>query len=157
MCVVRKKTANPARPLDQRDRAILAALAEDAWLTYAALGERAALSPSAAQRRVERLVADGVILGAQVRVAADALGKPLRLYVLVELVEESSRTVAAFARRLAAEPAIVEAHYVAGGADIVVVMQAASMAEYADFAEKHLNGNAAVRRYKTLTCLRALL
>ena len=60
-----------AGPRDDRDRKILKALKADAWLTYAALGERVNLSASAVQRRVERLIAAGVLRGAHAEVAGE--------------------------------------------------------------------------------------
>ncbi len=151
---------NNGRPfivtLDSLDRRIVDALAEDAWLTYAALSDRVGLSASAVQRRVERLIAGGVLRGAKAIVDPQSLGRPLRLYVLVELRDESSAALRAFAKRLATTPGIVEAHYLAGDADIVVVLQMANMEEYATFAEQLLNGNPNVRRYTTLTSLRTL-
>lgn len=152
----RKKPARRELALDGRDRALLAALARDAWLGYAQLGEAANLSPSAAQRRVEKLVAAGIIEGAEARIAPAALGRPLRLYILVDLHDEANGTLSTFARRMSGNPAVVEAHYVAGAADILIVMQAESMAEYADFAEHQLNSNPSVKRYRTLTSLRPL-
>jgi Lrp/AsnC family leucine-responsive transcriptional regulator len=142
--------------LDPLDRRILDALAHDAWLTYAALSDRVGLSASAVQRRVERLIADGVLRGAKAIVDHISLGRPLRLYVLVELRDESSTALRAFTKRLAATPGLVEAHYLAGDADVIIVLQMASMAEYADFAGQLLNGNPNVRRYKTLTSLHPL-
>lgn len=143
--------------LDERDAKLVAALAEDAWLSYGELGRVVNLSASAVQRRVEKLIAAGVIEGAHAKIAPDALGKPVRLYVLVELTEESKSAINAFTRRLAACRDVEEAHYVAGVFDIIVVIQTASMAGFADFAESHLNTNALVRRYKTLTSLRPLI
>lgn len=149
----RSKTAS----LDTRDRLILAALAKNAWLTYAQLGDRANLSPSATQRRVERLLKAKVIEGTTTRIAASASDRPVTLHVLVELGDESTASLAAFSRRLAGNPAVESAHYVAGSFDALVTMRCASMEEYAAFAEGHLNGNPHVRRYKTLTVLRSLL
>ncbi len=140
--------------LDDRDRAILAALAQDAWLTYGELGARVNLSASAVQRRVERLRAEGVITGAKANIAPEALGRPLRIFVLVELREESSAALASLAKRLAKESCVVETHYLAGPYDILIALQMRDMSNYADFAEKHLNANSNVRRYKTLTSLR---
>jgi Lrp/AsnC family leucine-responsive transcriptional regulator len=142
--------------LDDRDRRIVAALAKDAWLTYAELGALVSLSPSAAQRRVERLVRDGVVKGARAEVAPEALGRPVRLYVLIELLNESRTAMGEFTKKLLRWPDLVEAHYVAGSADIVLVLQTADMGRYAAFADEHLNGSPHVRRYKTLTSLRAL-
>ena len=142
--------------MDDRDLRLLSALAENAWLTYVELGTIAHLSASAAQRRVERLIAQGAIEGAHASISPKALGRPLRLYALVELRDESRTTISAFAKRMMSEPEIIEAHYVAGTADILIAMQTSDMNRYADFAEKHLNANPAVRRYKTLTGMRRL-
>lgn len=142
--------------LDDRDRRIVAALARDAWLSYVELGAEVNLSPSAVQRRVERLMSAGAIAGARAEIAPEALGKPLRLYVLVELQDESKATLTRFAKRIAAWPDLVEAHYVTGAADIVLVLQAPNMESYATFADEHLNGDSNVRRYKTLTSMRRL-
>lgn len=143
--------------LDERDEKLVAALARDAWLSYGELGRAVNLSASAVQRRVEKLISAGVIQGARACIAPEALGKPLRLYVLVELTEESKSAIAAFTKRLSGSRDVEEAHYVAGVFDVIVVIQTASMAGFADFAETHLNGNALVRRYKTLTSLRPLI
>lgn len=142
--------------LDDRDRRIVAALARDAWLSYVDLGAQVNLSPSAAQRRVEKLIEAGAITGARASVAPEALGKPLRLYVLVELRDEAKATLTRFTKKIAAWPDLVEAHYVTGAVDIVLVLQASNMEAYAAFADEHLNGDANVRRYKTLTSLRRL-
>lgn len=149
----RNKTAS----LDDRDRVILAALARDAWLTYAELGVRANLSASAAQRRVEKLTKAGAIEGANARIAAFAEERPITLHVLVELRDESTATLAALARRLEGAQTVDAADYVAGSFDVLVTVRCATMQEFSAFADKHLNGNPAVRRYKTLTVLRALL
>lgn len=152
-CVRRSKTAS----LDARDRLILAALSKNAWLTYAQLGERANLSSSATQRRVERLLKARVIEGATARIAASASDRPVILHVLVELRDESTASLAALSRRLEGNPAVEAAHYVTGSFDVLVTMRCAAMEEYAAFAEEHLNGNPYVTRYKTLTVLRSLL
>lgn len=131
-------------------------MARDAWLSYVDLGASVNLSASAVQRRVERLIEDGIITGARAEVSPQALGKPLRLYVLVELQDESKTALAKFSKRIAAWPDLVEAHYVTGTSDIVLVLQASDMEAYAAFADEHLNGDANVRRYKTLTSLRRL-
>lgn len=142
--------------MDARDRLILSALSEDAWLTYGELGERIHLSASATQRRVERLIEAGVIEGARAQIAPAAVGRPVKLYVLVELTNESKASIAAFSRKLAASEIVIGAHYLAGAADIIIEMQTADMAEYADFCERILNTNPAVRKYKTLTALKRL-
>ncbi len=151
-----RKPTRPAATLDDRDLKILEALRKNAWLSYAELSARVHLSASAVQRRVERLIRSKVILGAGARVSPAAHGKPLKIFVLIELADENDAAVAALARKLSDVPGCTSAHYVAGSFDVVVELQMASMEEYATFAAQTLNGNKNVRRYKTLTAMRPL-
>jgi DNA-binding Lrp family transcriptional regulator len=144
------------RALDALDGRILEALSKDAWLTYAALSRRVHLSPSAVQRRVERLIREGVLLGATARIAGSASIPTLRIFALIELLDERSATLSNFIRRLRAAPVQVDAHYVAGAYDLVLIIQVESMAQYAEFAKNYLNGSTQVRRFKTLTELQTI-
>lgn len=142
--------------IDFRDRCLLEELQRDAWQSYARLAEKLNLSASAVQRRVERLVARGLILGAHVRLSPEARGRPLRAFVLVDLVNEGAEALRAFAKRIAARPEVVEANYVTGRTDVVLVIEASGMEEYAAFAERVLNGDRNVGRYSTLSVLKPL-
>lgn len=146
----------PASQLDARDRQILDALETDAWLTYAEIAKRIHLSASAVQRRVERLVEDGMILGARAVLAPKATRRAVQVFVLVDLVEESAGTLRTFMRAVQRQPDIVGAYYLAGGADVVLIIRTESMETYSAFAERYLNGNRAVKRYQTLTVLKVL-
>lgn len=153
------RTPRPTKPekFDERDRRILDELEVDAWLSYADLAARINLSASAVQRRVERLVANGMILGARARLAPEATRHPVRMFVLVSLVDEAATTLRAFTKSIEKAPGVVAASYVAGEPDIVLMMQSTTMEDYAAFAEKHLNGARTVKRYQTLTVLKTLI
>lgn len=142
--------------LDNRDHQILAFLRADAWLSYAALSRKLSLSASAVQRRVERMIASGVILGARAEVSVQEGQTPLTIFLLVELAEESSAALRRFSARIACQPAVVEAHYVAGEADVLLKLRLPDVAAYDRFVEAHINASALVRRFKTLTALRSL-
>jgi DNA-binding Lrp family transcriptional regulator len=75
----------------------------------------------------------------------------------VELVNDARATLAAFSERVGGWEDVEEVQYVAGAADIVLVLQTTAMARFSHFAEAHLNDNPHVRRYQTLTVLRSLL
>jgi Lrp/AsnC family transcriptional regulator, leucine-responsive regulatory protein len=145
-----------ATALDERDRRILSLLRADAWLSYATLSRKVNLSPSAVQRRVERMISSGVILGARAEVSAQEENAPLTIFLLAELVDESRAALQRFSNRVANLPAVVEAHYVTGEADVLLKLRLPDMAAYDRFVETHLNGSALVRRFKTLTSLRSL-
>jgi Lrp/AsnC family transcriptional regulator, leucine-responsive regulatory protein len=142
------------RPVDDRDLRILDELRNDAWLSYADLAGRVHLSASAVQRRVERLIADGVRLGAQARVAD---GRDTLIYVLVELRDDARATVRGFTESLRASRLVESAHYVAGESDVVVTLRVSGVPEYARFFGERLNDDPRVRRVRTLTSLRRLL
>jgi DNA-binding Lrp family transcriptional regulator len=145
-----------ARALDNRDRRILELLRADAWLTYPALGEKVSLSASAVQRRVERLIRDGAILGARAELRPADTAERLIVYLLAELVDDSAETITRLSRTLSDLPEVIEAYYVAGEADLALKLEFADVAAYNAFLERHINGSAAVVRFKTLVALRSL-
>lgn len=134
---------------------ILSLLSDDAWLTYAALAERVNLSASAVQRRVERLIADGVLLGAHARIA-DQPGSEVTIYLLAELVDDAARTIEQFSRAIQGAAQVREAYYVTGEADVVLKLVVSDMSDYDRFLAAHVNAQPVVRRFKTLTALRPL-
>jgi DNA-binding Lrp family transcriptional regulator len=144
------------QPRDERDRQILDLLKADAWQTYAALAERVNLSASAVQRRVERLVADGVILGAHAQVAAEP-NPQLTIYMMAELSDDATTTITRFSETLRDAPEVIEAHYIAGDADVILRLAVKDMAHYDRFVATHLNAQPLVRRFSSFVALRPLL
>ena len=142
--------------LDDRDHRILTLLRADAWQSYTALSRKVNLSASAVQRRVERMIASGIILGARAEVSVQDAQAPLTVFLLAELAEESHAALKRFSNRVADHPAVVEAHYVAGEADVLLKLRLPDMAAYDRFVKSYINASALVRRFKTLTALRSL-
>lgn len=140
--------------MDERDQRILAELQADAWLSYNELAARVHLSASAVQRRVEKLLAQGILLGAQARVAD---GRETLTYVLVELRDDARATVRGFTDSMRASGLVDSAHYVTGDTDVVLVLRIADVPQYARFVEERLNDDPRVRRFRTLTSLRRLI
>ena len=140
---------------DDRDRQLLDLLKADAWLTYAALGEHVNLSASAVQRRVERLIADGILRGAR----ADVTAEPhvgLTVYLLAELADDNEATIRRAADKICRAPEVREGHYVTGEADLLLKLELADMAHYDRFLTAYLNAQPAIRRFKTFASLRLL-
>jgi DNA-binding Lrp family transcriptional regulator len=145
-----------APALDDRDRRILELLQADAWLTYADLAKRVHLSASAVQRRVERLIALGIIAGAHARVELDDARTPLHVFLLAELTDDAASTIKRFTRSLGSLREVIEAHYVAGDTDVVLKIRVIDMAAYDQFVQRNFNRSPLVRRFKTLAVLRSL-
>lgn len=142
--------------MDERDRQILTLLREDAWLSYVQLGRRVHLSASAVQRRVERLKREGVLLGASAKIADQPVRPSQRIYALVELIDDRSATVSRFRRQIDRSEAVMEAHYVTGEIDVILTLNVADIDAYDAFVRRHFGGSTLVRRFKSLTSLRAL-
>lgn len=72
-----------AGPEDDTDRRLLAALLADGRATLAVLATAAGLSVSAAQARVRRLEARGVVTGYSARVPPESVGLPLTAFIAI--------------------------------------------------------------------------
>lgn len=118
-----RKEASEARPLDAIDRKLLGALARDAGLSYAALGESAGLSPAAAHDRVRKLRASGRIRGVEARLDGPGIGKPFLAFVLVDTQGWCKRDGSAVWSTF---PEVEEIHSVAGDACLMLKVRCAS-------------------------------
>jgi len=79
--------------LDPTDRALLDALQADARAPQAALGARVGLSTAAVNRRLRRLVDEGVIAGSAVTVAPELVGRPVTVIAHVAVESEQLEKV----------------------------------------------------------------
>lgn len=70
--------------LDATDRRLLGVLVDDATVSYAQLGERAALSAPAAHERVKRMKRSGAIRKTSVLIEPEAVNKPLLSFVHID-------------------------------------------------------------------------
>lgn len=138
-----------AQRLDSYDLAILEILQDDADVSFAQLGERVHLSPSAVQRRVQALKADGVIAGT--RAILDPCKIGCALTVILEITLESDRhdLLARIKQRLAAAAEVQYCYYVTGEYDLVAVLALPDMQGYERFVQRVLAAESNVRRYKT--------
>lgn len=69
--------------MDDIDRSLIGCLLEDGRASYAAVGERIGLSAPAVKRRMDRLLADGVISGFTAVLDPDLVGWSTEAYVEV--------------------------------------------------------------------------
>ena len=109
-------------PLDDIDNQLLRELARDGRATFGQLGSRVGLSASATKRRVDRLVADGVIQGFGIRTAEHHRGPRIEAYV--ELFCKGTVSPGELKRILDPIPQVVAAATVSGAADALVLVAA---------------------------------
>lgn len=120
--------------LDSLDRRIIDELKLDGRASYAEMGSRIGLSPSAVKRRVDRMTADGVIQGFRVRLDPDVDGAGTEAYV--ELFCRGTVAPEELRRILSGIPNVVEAFTVTGQADAILRLRAATMPDLEIALEK---------------------
>lgn len=108
--------------MDETDRVIVALLRENARRSYQDIGSHVHLSAPAVKRRVDRLEADGVILGYTAIVDPPTFGWHAEAFV--DLYCEGKMPGEAIKRAVEREPGVVAAHTVAGEASALLHVMA---------------------------------
>jgi Lrp/AsnC family leucine-responsive transcriptional regulator len=110
--------------LDGRDWALLAALQENARLSFANLARRVRLTPPAVAERVRRLEDKGVITGYHAAVSLPATGRTLQVYFRVFV---PPRDYPRFLRTVEKLPEVLECCHVTGAESFMVKAAVASV------------------------------
>ncbi|WP_170557945.1 Lrp/AsnC family transcriptional regulator [Ruegeria atlantica] len=100
--------------LDELDRKILRALAQDASLSAGALGRNLGLSQPATWRRIRRLETSGIIKGRRLRLNAEALGFGVTVFLGVKLARKGQISLEDFERAVSAIPEVQTVEHVLG-------------------------------------------
>ncbi|WP_295551679.1 winged helix-turn-helix transcriptional regulator [uncultured Pseudacidovorax sp.] len=122
--------------LDRIDRKILDILQREGRIAITDLAQRVGLSTSPCSERVKRLERTGVISGYHARVAPEALGKMLLVFVEIKLSSKSADVFDKVRNELLHMPEVLECHLVSGGFDYLVKARLRGMGEY-----RHLLGD----------------
>lgn len=116
--------------LDEIDRMILRALAQDATQTAGALGRRFGLSQPATWRRVKRLEEGGAIKGRRLRLNAEALGFGVTVFLGIKLSRKGRASFADFERTVSAIPEVQTVEHVLGRFDFRLRVVARDLADF---------------------------
>ena len=112
--------------LTEKDRALLALLAEDARMPVATLARRLSVSRTTAQARLERLERGGIIAGYGVRLSDAYESSLVRAHILITIAPKSLAAVTASIGRVQAVTAL---HSVSGAFDLIAMIAAPSIGE----------------------------
>lgn len=145
----KKRRSGLGASLDRFDIALLNCVQENNQLTAQELGDRVGLSPTACQRRLKRLRADGVIIGDISIVSPRAVGSNVTLIVQVCLEHEQIHLLDEFKQRMIALPEVVQCYYVTGNVDFVLVISVESMDEYVKFTNRVFFNSSNVKSFHT--------
>jgi Lrp/AsnC family transcriptional regulator, leucine-responsive regulatory protein len=100
--------------LDDIDRAILRALAEDATQSAGALGRKLGLSQPATWRRIKRLQEAGALAGQRLDLDLAALGFGVTVFLGISLAAKGRVSLPDFERAVAAIPEVQTVQHVLG-------------------------------------------
>lgn len=103
---------------DHLDLKILSMLSKNARTPYLEIARECGVSGAAVHQRIQRLNANGTIVGSECIISAHAMGYDTCAYIGIFLREPSQYTSVIDA--LEAIPEVVECHYTAGRYDILV-------------------------------------
>lgn len=124
--------------IDDVDRAILENLREDGRLSNVALADRVHLTPGPCLRRVQRLEADGVILGYAAQVSPEALGRAFEVILDVDLTAYDRGTVEHFETTVAAFDEVIELNRLFGSPDYFVRVAVSDLEAYEHFLTEQI-------------------
>ena len=119
---------------DELDQQIIAQLTENARASFAEIGDEVGLSAPAVKRRVDRLVADGVITGFRAVIDDALLGATTEAFV--ELHCRSRTNPTDIAEMVAGEQGVVAAYTVTGDADALLHIKTTSPAALEAIVER---------------------
>lgn len=134
--------------LDKLDLQLLACLQQNNLQTADVLAERVGRSPSAIARRLRRLRSTGAVAADVAVISDDAAGSPLSAVVQVQFERHAAQEIGQFRQRVAATPQVQIYFDLAGSFDVLLIVVAADMDEYNQFAEAMLE-RSPVRRFET--------
>ena len=126
MAGIIQRMAGQTLQIDETDRALIAALRENARAPAAVLARRLKLSRTTVQSRLERLERGGVVTGYTVCLSEAHERGQILAYVMITVAPKKSAGVIEVVRRL---PAVRLLQSVSGPFDLIAVVAAPSVAE----------------------------
>jgi len=145
--------------MDEIDRKLLAILQDDTTLSIAQIADRVGLSATPCWKRIQKMEQSGVITKRVALVAPERVGMGLTVFVAVEAGSHTPEWLDAFARSVAAMPAVMEVYRMAGEVDYMLRVVVADMAEFDGFYKrliasaplKNVTSRFAMERIKSTT------
>lgn len=106
--------------MDIKDKAILAALQNDASLTVGDIADSVGLSKSACWRRIQALEDDDVISARVTLLNQDKLGLDLTVYTMIRTHEHTQQWFDRFHEMVTTMPNVMEVHRLSGDVDYLI-------------------------------------
>ena len=124
--------------LDATDRRLLSVLQVKGRISNSDLAYEVNMSPSACHRRVGRLEVDGYIKDYVALVDPRKVDRRTTVFVEITLSGQADEVLAAFEKRVALIPDVLECHLMAGTADYLLKVVAKDTEDFARIHRKYL-------------------
>lgn len=118
------------REIDQFDRRILAALAEDGRMSITDLAKKVGLSNTPCQQRLKRLLAEGYIEGFKAILSPVKMGLDHVAFAEVKLTNTHEDALKAFNEAVKKIPEVEECHMIAGRFDYLLKIRTRDIRRY---------------------------
>ena len=118
------------REIDQFDRRILLALAEDGRMSITDLAKRVGLSNTPCQQRLKRLLAEGYIEGFKAILSPVKMGLDHVAFAEVKLTNTHEDALRAFNEAVKKIPEVEECHMIAGRFDYLLKIRTRDIRRY---------------------------
>lgn len=138
------------RQIDSVDRAVIAALVQDARISLTDLAEAISVSRSTAHARLQRLRDENVITGFTATIDPHAVGLGVAALVFIDIEQHDWRTLRA---ELAAIPGVEYLAMCAGRFDLMLIARAESIPALRDVLLEQIQRIAGVRSTETVVIL----
>lgn len=135
--------------LDAYDKKLLQLLQANNKLSQRDLADAVNLSPSAVNRRIAALEADGVIMANTAVVDPAKVGKLITVLVEVTLENERLDLLDEVKKRFVECPQVQQVYYVTGDYDFLLVLAVADMTEYERLTRELFFVSGNVKNFKT--------
>jgi len=145
---LRKSTLPVA--LDGLDTALLDLLQRDASMPMRTLADKVGSSPATCQRRIAQMRESGVLLKQVAIVDRHLVGRPLTVFVSVELDKQNAALLKQFERKMNALEDVMACYEVSGESDFLIIVNAESMEQYHAFTREVFSSNNNVRNFKSM-------
>ncbi len=136
--------------LDKLDTQILNLLQEDASLPIRALADRLHSSPATCQRRIAQLRESGVLIKEVAIVDRVRVGRPLTVFVSVELDKQNDALLRNFEKKMSAEGDVMACYEISGEFDFLLIVNSPSMESFHAFTREVFSSNNNVRNFKSM-------
>jgi len=136
--------------LDALDTALLDLLQRDASLPVRALADKVGTSPATCQRRIAQMRESGVLQKQVAIVDRHLVGRPLTVFVSVELEKQNAALLKQFEQRMAALEDVMACYEIAGEFDFLIIVNAESMEQYHGFTREVFSSSNNVRNFKSM-------